>query len=213
MSKKSLSILGIIAPIAYVTFVIIGGAITPGYSHTSQAISELTATGSPHKLLLDFLFSAYNLMLMGFGIGFLQYVNNKQPARLSGKAGSWCIIVIGAMGLLTNLFFPMDPRGASATFLGTAHLILAGLLSLGTILATLLVGIWFRKQPGNKRLGTFSLTACAIIVLTGGLAAAAAATRSPMMGLIQRITIGTFILWVLFFGIKMTSFSLNDRAV
>lgn len=207
MKTKSLSILGIIAPIIYVTFVIIGGAITPGYSHTAQAISELTATGSPQKLLLDSLFSTYNLMLLAFGVGFLQYVNNKQPPLLAGKAGSWSLILIGTMGLLTNLFFPMDPRGAPATMIGTVHLVLAGLLSLGTISATLFVGLWLRKQPGGKRAGTISLVGCALIVITGGLAAAAAATISPLMGLFQRITIGTFMLWVLYIGIKITGFS------
>ena len=213
MTHKNFGILGIIAPIAYAIFVIVGGAITPGYSHTAQAISELTATGSPHKLFLDFLFSAYNIMLIGFGAVFLQYVRGKQQLRLSGKLGSWCIMLIGAMGLLTNLFFPMDPRGASATTIGIIHLILAGLLSLGTILATLLVGLWLIKQPDHKRAGIFSLIACAVIVLTGGLAAAAAATVSPIMGLLQRLTIGTFMLWVLFFGIKISNSSEKSRAI
>ena len=211
MNQKNLNVLGIISPIAYAIFAIIGGAITPGYSHTLQAISELTATGLPQKLILDVLFSAYNIMLIGFGIGFLHYVSSRQPSRLIGKAGSWCIILVGTMGLLTNLFFPMDPRGATVTLAGTIHLILAGLLSLGTILTTLLMGLWLRKQPGDRRAGTFSLVACGIIIITGGLAAAAAATGSPLMGCIQRITIGTFMLWVLFFGIKLPYFSQDSH--
>lgn len=206
MSKKSLSILGIIAPISYIIIMFIGGAITTGYSHSGQAISELTATGSEHKPLLDVLFAAYNIMLMGFGVGFLQYVRCKPSPQLFGKAGSWCLIMIGAMGLSTNLFFPMDPRGASPTLIGTIHLILAGLLSLGTILTTLFIGVWFTNHPVNKRFGTISFIACAVIVITGGLAAAAAATVSPIMGLLQRMTIGTFLLWVLILGIKLTSF-------
>jgi hypothetical protein len=52
--------------------------------------------------------------------------------------------------------------------------------------------------------GMMSLTACAVIIITGGLAAAAAATVSPLMGLVQRLTIGTFMLWVFSFGIKLT---------
>lgn len=204
MTKKKLSILGIIAPIWYIIIVILGGAITKGYSHTLQAISELTATGSQHKLLLDVLFSAYNIMLMGFGVGLLQYVNGKPSPRLSGKAGSWFLILIGFLGLLTNLFFPMDARGASPTLIGNIHLVLAGLLSLGTISTTLLIGVWFSKQPGKKRFGTISFIACAVIVITGGLAAAAAASASPIMGIFQRMTIGTFMLWVLILGIKLT---------
>jgi len=207
MDYKHLRVFGIIAPVAYTIFVVFGGAMTPGYSHTAQAISELTAAGAPHKFILDILFSTYNIMLMAFGIGFLQYVLSTQPPQKSGLAGSWCLIAIGAMGLLTNLLFPMDARGAPATFPGIMHLVLAGLLSLGTILATLLVGVWQIKQSGNKLSGVVSLAACAVIVLTGGFAAAAAATISPLMGLIQRMTIGSFMLWVFFFGVKLTLIS------
>lgn len=204
MIKIYLRILGIIAPISYIIIVILGGAITTGYSHAVQAISELTATGSEHKPLLDILFSAYNIMLMGFGVGFLQYVNSKPTPRPPGKAGSWCLILIGVLGLSTNLFFPMDPRGASPTMIGSIHLALAGLLSLGTISTTLLIGVWFTKQPDNNRYGTISFIACAVIVITGGLAAAAAASASPIMGIFQRMTIGTFMLWILVLGIRLT---------
>lgn len=206
MDKKHLGIFGVMAPIAYVAFVIIGGAITPGYSHAAQAISELTASGAPHKCLLDILFSTYNIMLMVFGFGFLQDVRREPPPRRSGVAGSGCLMAVGALGLMTNLFFPMDARGAPVTIFGTAHLILAGLLSLGTILATLLVGVWFVRRPGHTWFGTASLVACGLIVLSGGMAAAAAATISPMMGVIQRVTIGIFMLWVFSLGIKMTRY-------
>lgn len=207
MSHKSLSILGIIAPITYIITVILGGAITIDYSHSVQAISELTATGSQHKPLLDILFSAYNIMLMGFGAGLLQFVNGKPSPQLIGKAGSWCLILIGVMGLSTNLFFPMDPRGVSPTLIGNIHLVLAGLLSLGTILTTLFIGVWFLQQPGDKKFGMISFIACAVIVITGGLAAAAAASASPIMGIVQRMTIGVFMLWILLLGMKLTSFS------
>ena len=207
MSHKSLRILGIIAPITYIITVILGGAITTGYSHAVQAISELTATGSQHKTLLDILFSGYNIMLIGFGVGFHQYVNGKPSPQRFGKAGSWCLILIGVMGLSTNLFFPMDPRGVSPTLIGSIHLVLAGLLSLGTILTTLFIGVWFLQQPGDKIFGTISFIACAVIVITGGLAAAAAASASPIMGIVQRMTIGVFMLWILILGIKLTSFS------
>jgi hypothetical protein len=59
---------GILAPVVYVTTVILGGILRPGYSPLSEAVSELIATGAPNKLFLDPLFALYNLLTLAFGM-------------------------------------------------------------------------------------------------------------------------------------------------
>ena len=49
----------------------------------------------------------------------------------------------------------------------------------------------------------YSLISVAIIFVSGGLTAAAMANHSPLFGLIERITIFTFILWMFIIGRKM----------
>jgi len=113
------------------------------------------------------------------------------------------LIVVGVLGLFVNLFFPSDPRGAPVTPAGTVHLVLAGLLSLGSILATLLVGLWLRSFEDLKRYGVYTLITCLVIFLSGGFAAASAATASPIMGLAERVTIGAFVQWPLVLGLRL----------
>jgi hypothetical membrane protein len=200
LNKKILFGLGILAPLLYGATVIIGAWLRPDYSHATHAISELTAVGAPNKLLLDSLFSIYNLLLIGFAAVFLANVEKQTNDHWTGKAGSYLILLVGLVGLLTNLFFPMDPRDIPATPTGIIHLVLAGILSLGTILSTLFLGLWMVRVSNHKTLGIYTLFTCGVIFLSGGFAAAAAANLSPMMGIVQRITIGAFMQWLVILG-------------
>ena len=62
MSRKYLLVCGVVAPLVYIGTVILGGLLRPGYSHVAQAISELMAAGAPNKLLLDTLFTLYDIL-------------------------------------------------------------------------------------------------------------------------------------------------------
>lgn len=55
-TNKAFTICGIIAPILYLLMVIIGGALSPGYSHISETVSELLVSGAPNKPLLNTLY-------------------------------------------------------------------------------------------------------------------------------------------------------------
>lgn len=116
---------------------------------------------------------------MAFGLDLLCLVKEGQKARWRGTLGAWMLVIVAVLGLSTNLFFPVDPHGAPAAFTGTVHLVLAGPLSLGSILATLLVGLWIRSYGDFRGYGTYTLITCAIIFLSGGFTALTAATASP----------------------------------
>jgi len=109
------------------------------------------------------------------------------------KFAAWTLIVTAFLGLLMPLSFPMDPRGMPVTFVGTMHLVLAGLTSLGTMLAILFMTLWLRKQPGLGNYALYSFISLAVVFVSGGIAAASAAQVSPFMGLFERITIGAFL--------------------
>jgi hypothetical membrane protein len=85
-----LALCGILAPVLYVFTVILGGAISPEYSHVSQAVSDLIATDAPNKPLLDALFAIYNLLAIAFAFSLLQYVrsDNQSRRRLIGTIGA-----------------------------------------------------------------------------------------------------------------------------
>lgn len=194
--KKFLMFCGLIAAVVYTGTVILGGWLRPDYSPISMAISELVADGAPNRTLLSSLFLLYNILVSLFGIGLFLNVKNQSQGRVSGMAGSLALVAVGLAGILMELVFPQEPGGTTMTFAGTMHLVMAGVASLGTMVAILFLAISFKHQPVLKGFVVYSMISVAVIFLSGGMTAAAMANHSPLFGLIERITIFTFILWL-----------------
>lgn len=201
--KKLLMLCGTIAAVIYAGTVILGALIRPGYSHLADAISELVAYGAPNRFLLSSLFLIYNLLLVAFGIGLFLEVKDRSRGRRSGFMGSQALILVGLAGLSMELAFPQDPGGTPATFAGMMHLVMAGVASLGTMVAIVFLAFWFRNFSALKHYVTYSWISVAIILISGGLSVAAMANYHPLFGLIERVTIGTFILWLFVISRRM----------
>ena len=201
--KKTLMLCGIAAAILYAGTVILGGLLRPGYSHISMAISELVADGVPNRSLLSSLFLLYNILLSIFGIGLFLKVNSQPRERMSGITGSLALVAVGIAGILMELAFPQEPGGTATTFSGMMHFVMAGIASLGTMVAILIMGFWFKHVPELKSYVKYSLISVAIVFVSGGITAAAVANHSSLFGLLERITIFTFILWLFVIGRKM----------
>ena len=209
INKKHIILSGILATLVYCIAVAIGGAIRPGYSHISQFISELIATGAPNKSLLDLMFAVYNILTTVFAWLFFETVQTQggNPKRAIGIAGTLILFAQGIFGMAT-LFFPQDPVGTPFTTTGILHIVLAGLSSLTTMAGMLLVGFWLRANTQLKPYGVYSFASVAFVFIFGGMAAAMAANQSPISGLIERLTIGGFLQWmavislILFFKVR-----------
>ena len=178
MSKRWWLLGGVLAPLLYVTAVVVGGIITPGYSHMGNAVSDLMSAGAPNKGLMDPWFLAYNLLMIGFGL------------KLPTKHGR-LLAATGVLGFVLTAFFPVDPHGAPMTTAGKLHIAISGVISFLTIASILLVG-W--SEAALKR---YSVVSAIFVFATGGLAAYMVATASPIFGLCERLTIGGFLQWVL----------------
>jgi hypothetical protein len=202
--KKTLMLSGIAAALIYTGTVILGGLLRPGYSHLSMAISELVAEGAPNRAFLSTLFLLYNILTGAFGVGLLLKIKSHVQGSVSGIVGASALIAVGLAGVLMELAFPQEPGGTATTFAGTMHFVMAGVASLGTMAAVLLLAFWFRKVPALAGYFAYSVISVAIIFISGGMTAAAMANQSPLFGLLERITILTFILWLFVIARKMT---------
>ena len=74
------------------------------------------------------------------------------------------------------------------------HIVVAGIAALGTMLAVLLLALWFWNNPRMKRYVVYSLITVSVILVSGGLGASAASGSggSPVFGLVERITIAAY---------------------
>jgi hypothetical protein len=91
------------------------------------------------------------------------------------------------------------------TVTGTVHVVLAGVLSLGTMLAILCTSLWLRQMPGLRAYWRYSLASLVVVFVSGGLGAAAIATSSPYLGLVERVTIGAFMQWVFVIALRLSA--------
>lgn len=195
--KRVLIACGIIASLLYAGTVVMGGVLHPGYDPVRQTISELIARGAPFKPALDGLFIVYNILVVFFGAGMLLSAQGQGRMVL---AASRLLVALGVLGVVLTVFFPLDAPNSPQTITGTMHLAFSGLLSLFTVLSLLFFGLGWRHQPGFHGLALYALASYVFIVVTGALTLAG----RTYMGLIERLTIGGFLQWVLITAIVLT---------
>jgi Protein of unknown function (DUF998) len=181
---------GLLAVGLYVGTTVVGAAMSPGYSHVADPISELTSSSAPHAAGLAVGYVGYNLATAVFAYG-LRRATVTSPR--TGYALPWMVVgAIAGIGEVT--LFRQDSIGEAATAAGRVHVGLAGVSALLTVVCAVLYAIAFGKDVGWDRTARFTWTCVLAILLTGPVAAAG--VGRPWMGLAERLPIGAFLLWI-----------------
>jgi multisubunit Na+/H+ antiporter MnhC subunit len=189
--KKVLLTCGILAPLLYVGTDILAGALYPGYSFTSQAISELFAIGAPTSGLVVPLFTVSDVLLVTFALGVWVSAGRNRALHVIA------LMIVGnaVNGLVLWNFFPMHMRGVEATFTDTMHVTLAG---TGVIFVLLALGFGVFAYQNWFRL--YSVVTILALVVTGVVAflyapEVGANLSTPWLGLSERISTYVYDLW------------------
>jgi len=196
--KRSLS--GMLAPVFYALHIVLGGFLWQGYSQIRQPISDLTATGAPDRLLLQGILYVYGSLLVVFAAA--AYLHFRKSGNNMIKA-AMLVFIAAQIVSVSYWFFPEDMAGAQATFAGTMHLAVTGLIVPLTILTPLLSGLAFRKIKGFEPLAPYSYVTSAVLLVAGGLTVILMANRSQVFGLFERINIGSYQLWIFIFALTL----------
>jgi hypothetical protein len=189
------------AVVVYVGTTIFGGYIYPGYSHVSQAISELIGSGSPVAGIINPLFLFYNILLLLFS-----YAVYMKWGSVMTKIGAVLLGVVAGASILM-WWFPMDVPGGAVTQTGVIHIILASIESLSTVITAFLFGVSLKKR--SPYLSAVSFVTGIALLLTGPLAGISVSQESPYMGIFERITIGAFMIWLWLTSFELTKTTLR----
>ena len=198
--RLALLVCGILSSLLYVATDVLGGMRYEGYSFTSQAISELMATGAPSEAFVDPPFIIYGVLALAFGIGVLREGTDRSRAlRISGAL----LIGYAAIGFTGPTLFEMHPRGVATSASDTLHIVLTGALVLLTLLA-----IGFGAFALDRPFRIYSFATLLLLIVFGALAAPygarlAAGQSTPGFGIIERINIYASLLWVLVLAIAL----------
>jgi Protein of unknown function (DUF998) len=189
---------GILSSLVYVAANVLAAMRWAGYSSVSQAISELSAIGAPSRSVWVPLGIAYDVLLVAFGVGVWRCAGPKRGLRIT--AGT--LIAIGAIG---PFWPPMHLRGAVTTLTDILHVVFASITSV-----LILLGIAFGATAFGKRFRLYSIATLAVLVVFGTLTfryapQLAAGQPTPWLGLMERINLGGYLVWVVFLAIGLLS--------
>lgn len=199
MTRKFLLYCGILSSLLYIATVVFAPVQWPGYSSTSQTVSELIATDAPTRLLVGALFVVYSLLVYAFGVGVWQSAGGRLPLRLAAVG----LIGKEVLGLIVTLFFPIHLRGVPVTMSDTLHGILTMVGNLFMLLALGCVAAAF-----GTRLRIYSIATMVLLLAGGALAGmdipkVQANLPTPWMGVWERINIFAYMAWVVVLAVVL----------
>lgn len=196
------------APILYTLVVIIGGLAQPGYSHFGDTISDLMAVSAPNRIPVAIGLAIACLLGLFLGIALIRRLG-RHDRRFVVTGGA--MIAIGFLGAAISLF-PVDGLPGEPATVEVIHLVLTGLTFLAIEIAVGSFAFASRREAGfgraarRSRLGvrrraafealaSFSFVALGVIVASGIATATAEAYHFEAVGLIERMLVGTYLVW------------------
>ena len=208
MKQRVLILAGVLGPIIYILNVMLGGIITPNYSHIENAVSELTQRGAPNIIVLSALFVLSALLILLFGVAIMMRFQS-QSRRV--YAGGLMIVVFGIFAALLASIFPQDPIGGESTFTGTMHLVLAGLTAFVIMGLILLIGSGMYQRTGWDNFKLYSIITVILVFVFGASTPILIMKEIELLGLFERMTQLSYLQWFVVFAAKFYSGSLKFR--
>jgi len=189
---------GLFGPILFMLIIAVAAFLRPGYSHIDNFISELGATGTPYAWLMNYGgFVPTGLLLIAFGISLIKRLpQNRLTLVVSSLA-----LLFGA-GVAASGLISCDPGcpQVGGTFENFIHDKIAPISFLCLIIATGILGIYFRKLTVWRALWLYSIITsiialCFLLVLVNSL------ESRVLIGLWQRLMLATLFLWCMIVGV------------
>jgi hypothetical protein len=195
---RALLICGVLSSLLYTYTDILLGLSWPGYSFSSQAISELSAIGAPTRLSWIFMTFLFSPLVMAFGIGARKVAGKKRSLQTTGIL----LTIWGFLGFIW-LLFPMHMRGYIGSTTDTMHLVMS---AVTVILMTSFIG--FGSNALGKKFRFYSIFTLITMLVFGIMVGqqaprVAAQLPTPWMGIMERISVYSPMVWVLFLAISL----------
>lgn len=188
---------GVVGPIVFVVLVFVGGALTDGYSHVTQKISELGATGAEHAVLQNLNFAFLGVSVIGFAWALARSLDRP-------FVGPMLVGVFG-MVVLLHAFLSCDTGCNGETTAGLLHNITGLVGFVAAIAGMIVLARRWRKDPDWSSHVNF--TWIAIVVAIVGLAsfvATQALDTHTFAGFAQRTFAGALLLWIAATAARLT---------
>lgn len=213
---RLLAICGIVAPILFTTVVVVLGSLQPGYSHLSQTISSLGSEqlGAAHAAIQNINFVVTGMLMLAFAFGLQRGIGDGKGSKVGPV-----LVAYWGMALIASGFFQQGnlrvftPTTIMQGWAGGLHN-LAGLTGFAASAAAALVLPRRLKTDARWRsYGSFSVVAglLMIVFLVGFMQSFGLVPAYT--GAIQRLMVGTILLWTEVMAIRLFQISRRPQRV
>jgi Protein of unknown function (DUF998) len=191
--RKVLLGCGVLSSILYVGSEAYAWTQYPGYSPISQAFSELLAEGAPTRPFMVAVAGVpYNLLVAALGVGAWMSAGRSAIARFTGGL----LLLYAFISYLGGTVFQMDSREVEGSVRTVVHERATAVMVMSMLLAMAL-GAFVR----GGRFRIYSLATLLTVIVFAGLTfqqvtLLAAHEPAPYLGLIERVNIYAWMLWV-----------------
>jgi hypothetical membrane protein len=198
VTNKVLLMAGIAAVVVYAIGDLLSGLLYDGYSYRDQAISELSAFGSPVRPLMVTVILIHGVLVIAFGIGVLRASGRRSLSWVGGL-----LIAGGVVGFPNHTVWAMSSRGMEGGFNDTMHIILsAAVFSVLVITAMALSAVAY---PGWFRIYALATIAVAVgFGMASGFAIRGIEqNETPWAGGFERINANAYFAWLIVLGVTV----------
>jgi hypothetical membrane protein len=160
---RYLALGGIAGPALFTLTTVISACLRSGYSHKTQFISDLGATGSPNANLMNYAGFIPSGILAGlFGLSLFLLL----PKKMITVTGSVLVTVFG-IGMVVAGIYSNDAPGfqGEGSLSNRIHDQVSGLMFLCVIAGILILGLSFRKIPSWRGLWIYSVLSSPISLI------------------------------------------------
>ncbi len=199
-AQKLLAVCGIAIPIIFVILMIVAGFLYEGYSHATQAVSELGGVEAQYPIVQNANFFIVAILIVAFAFGLHRGIGGGKGSRLGP-------ILVGIFGIITvpQAFLPCDPGCGWESFTGALHNLtgLSGFLAV--CIGILVTARRFKGDPNWQSYRRYSLITgvAALVSLVAWIGISKAAGVDAVNGVLQRVFIGIVFLWIEVVAIRL----------
>ncbi len=199
-SLRLLALCGIAAPIIFAVLMTVAGFLYEGYSHATQAGSELGGVEAQYPIVQNASFFIVGILFIAFAFGLHRGIGDGKGSRLGP-------IFVGIFGIITvaQAFLPCDPGCDVISLIGALHN-LTGLSSfLAVCIGILIIARRLKGDPNWQYYRGYSLITgvAAIVSLLAWIGVSKVAGIDAVNGVLQRVFIGIVFLWIEVVAIRL----------
>lgn len=210
-TQKWMAVSGMIAPILYISVIIVMGLLEPGYSQRTMMMSILGGVGGWRSAVFNIGLALTGTLLIVFSFGLHQGINQGKGNKIG-----LVLLVIAGLGMIGSAYFHCELGCVNViqepNFRGQMHMLFAFLTGFSFAMSPIPFYFRLKGDPRWENYKTITLAAAVLANIPGIILwISMFTTRLPEWeGIIQRLGLLFPLIWMEVMAIKLQRVSKGE---